>query len=126
MAITFAPAVPILRLFDESKTRDFYVGFLGFKVDWEHRFEPDMPLYMQVSRGGCLIHLSEHHGDVAPGGGVRIGVDDIVAYRTEIMAKGYKYMRPGIEDTPWGTSEMKVMDPSFNRLTFFAPRNEGS
>jgi hypothetical protein len=31
---------PILRSFDEAKGREFYVDFLGFKVDWEHRFEP--------------------------------------------------------------------------------------
>ena len=35
--MTFAPAIPILRIFDEAKAREFYVGFLGFKIDWEHR-----------------------------------------------------------------------------------------
>lgn len=32
--------IPILRIFDEAKAREFYVGFLGFTVDWKHRFEP--------------------------------------------------------------------------------------
>jgi catechol 2,3-dioxygenase-like lactoylglutathione lyase family enzyme len=45
------PGVPILRSYDEGKAREFYVDWLGFKVDWEHRFAPDTPLYMQVSRG---------------------------------------------------------------------------
>jgi catechol 2,3-dioxygenase-like lactoylglutathione lyase family enzyme len=31
---------PILRIFDDAKAREFYVGYLGFEVDWEHRFEP--------------------------------------------------------------------------------------
>ncbi|HSE03118.1 MAG TPA: glyoxalase superfamily protein, partial [Methylomirabilota bacterium] len=43
-------AVPIFRVFDLDKARDFYVGFLGFQVDWEHRFEPTAPVYLQVSR----------------------------------------------------------------------------
>jgi hypothetical protein len=30
-------------------------------------------------------------------------------------------MRPGIEEMPWGTREIKVIDPSFNRLMFFMP-----
>ena len=34
---------PILRIFDEARAREFYVHFLGFKVDWEHRFEPGLP-----------------------------------------------------------------------------------
>ena len=66
-AMRFAAPVPILRMFDLDKAKDFYVGFLGFQVDWEHRFEPATPVYMQVSRGDCRIHLSEHHGDGTPG-----------------------------------------------------------
>ena len=46
---------PILRIFDEAKAREFYVDFLGFRVDWEHRFEPGLPLYLQVSREGCAL-----------------------------------------------------------------------
>ena len=34
----FGKTTPILRIFDEAKAREFYVDFLGFKVDWEHRF----------------------------------------------------------------------------------------
>lgn len=115
------PAVPVLRMFDESKAKAFYLGFLGFTLDWEHRFEVGAPLYAQISRGACVIHLSEHHGDVAPGSAVRIAVDDLDGYHAEIMGKGYKYMRPGIEAMPWGTREIKVIDPFFNRLMFFSP-----
>src|SRR5580658_9435303 len=56
-------AIPILRSFDEAKAKAFYVDLLGFKIDWEHRFRPDLPLYMQVSRDGLRLHVSEHHGD---------------------------------------------------------------
>jgi uncharacterized glyoxalase superfamily protein PhnB len=116
----FSAAVPILRIFDEAKAKDFYLGFLGFGLDWEHRFEPNTPLYAQISLGECVIHLSEHHGDASPGSAVRIAVDDVAAYHAEIMSKGYKYMRPGIEAMPWGTLEIKVIDPFFNRLMFFS------
>jgi hypothetical protein len=63
--------VPILRSFDGGKAREFYVGFLGLNVDWEHRFEPETPLYMQVSRAGIVLHISEHHGDATPGSHTR-------------------------------------------------------
>jgi len=36
-AMKLAQPVPILRMFDETVAKEFYVGFLGFKVDWEHR-----------------------------------------------------------------------------------------
>jgi catechol 2,3-dioxygenase-like lactoylglutathione lyase family enzyme len=51
MAIQFQRTVPIFRIFSLEKAREFYLDFLGFKVDWEHRFEPDSPVYMQISRG---------------------------------------------------------------------------
>ena len=109
---------PILRIFDEAKAREFYVDFLGFQVDWEHRFEPALPLYLQVSRDGCVLHLSEHHGDCCPGAALRIQVEDIDAYQRELIAKQYGYARPGVEDTPWGSRDMSVKDPFGNRLTF--------
>ncbi|MBA4160284.1 MAG: VOC family protein, partial [Gemmatimonadetes bacterium] len=43
----FTRTTPILRIFDEAKAKEFYVAFLGFTVDWEHRFEDDLPLYLQ-------------------------------------------------------------------------------
>jgi catechol 2,3-dioxygenase-like lactoylglutathione lyase family enzyme len=116
--MTLRTVTPILRIFDEAKAREFYVGFLGFQVDWEHRFEPDLPLYLQVSRDGCILHLSEHHGDCCPGAAMRIEVGDIDAYHAELAAKQYGYARPGIDDTPWGSRDMSVRDPFGNRLTF--------
>ena len=109
---------PILRIFDECKAREFYVDFLGFQVDWEHRFEPDLPLYLQVSRGGFVLHLSEHHGDCCPGAAMRIETDDIDALHAELAGKRYGYARPQVDDTPWGSRDMSVRDPFGNRLTF--------
>ncbi|MBX3657624.1 MAG: VOC family protein [Ramlibacter sp.] len=109
---------PILRTFDDARAREFYVDFLGFRVDWEHRFEPGLPLYQQVSRDGCVLHLSGHHGDCCPGAALRIECGDIDALHSELQAKAYGYARPSVEGTPWGTREMSVRDPFGNRLTF--------
>ncbi len=111
--------IPILRIFDVAKAREFYVEFLGFSVDWEHRFEPEMPLYFQVSRGNCVLHLSEHHGDATPGSAVRIPVTDLDAFHTEISAKNYRYARPGILEQPWGLREIVIGDPFGNRIIFW-------
>ncbi|WP_137920622.1 glyoxalase superfamily protein [Hydrogenophaga sp. 2FB] len=115
----FGTITPILRSFDEAKAREFYLDFLGFKLDWEHRFEPGFPLYMQVSRGGCVLHLSEHHGDACPGAAVRIETDELDAFHAQLTAAQYKYARPGIETTPWDSREVRIADPFGNRLTFF-------
>ena len=119
--MALGPVTPILRMFDEAKAREFYVDFLGFQVDWEHRFEPGMPLYLQVSREGCILHLSEHHGDCCPGAALRIGVDDVDTYHAELAVKVYGYARPQVEEAPWGAREMTVKDPFGNRLVFTTP-----
>ena len=120
--MTFGKPTPILRIFDEAKAKEFYVDFLGFTVDWEHRFEPGMPLYMQVSMGDCVLHLSEHHGDCSPGSAMRIPIDDIDTYQQQLLAKRYKNARPGSAQTmPWGTRDLSIHDPFGNRLTFTSP-----
>jgi uncharacterized glyoxalase superfamily protein PhnB len=110
---------PMLRIFDAAKAREFYAVFLGFEVQWEHRFSDDAPLYMEISRGGCVLHLSEHHGDATPGSAVRIRVEDIAALHRELTEKEYRYARPGLCETPWQTREISVTDPFGNRLHFF-------
>lgn len=117
----YGPAIPVLRIFDIDKAREFYVGFLGGRVDWEHRFAPDLPLYMQVSLGQLKLHLSEHHGDACPGAAVRIGVSDVVMLHAHLSAASYRFARPGIETKPWGLDEVTVVDPFGNRVIFFAP-----
>ena len=116
--MTLSRTTPILRSFDEAKAREFYLGFLGFQVVFEHRFEPGLPLYMGVARDGCTLHLSEHHGDASPGAAMRIEVDDVDALCVELCAKAYRHARPQVEAMPWGTRDFTVTDPFGNRLTF--------
>ena len=118
MSVELLQTIPILRIFDVAKAREFYEAYLGFHVDWEHRFEPEAPLYMQISRGACVLHLTEHHGDCCPGGTVFIRMREIDAYHRELAAKDYKFMRPGVEIAPWNAKVMQVTDPFGNRLRF--------
>ena len=113
-------AVPILRIFDEAAARDFYCDFLGFTIDFEHRFEPSLPLYMGIQRDGLTLHLSGHHGDTTPGTRVYIVVNEgLTEFAQELSAKNHKHCRPGCPDTtPWGTKELTITDPFGNRLTF--------
>ena len=94
------------------------LGFLGFEMRFEHRFEPGLPLYMGIVRDGCELHLSEHHGDACPGASVRIEAGDVDALQAELIAKAYGHARPTAHDQPWGTRDMTVTDPFGNRLTF--------
>lgn len=112
--------VPVFRSFDLAKAREFYVGFLGFRVDWEHRFEEAGPCYLQLSNGDCLLHLSEHYGDACPGATLRIELDAVDEFCAQLRAKKYGHARPGEpQETPWGTREIALSDPFGNRLIFY-------
>jgi len=93
-------------------------GLFGFKVDWDHRFDDDAPLYRQVSRGDLVLHLSEHHGDGSPGARLRVMMRGVEEFHREISTKTYRYMRPGLEKTPWGTLETGAIDPFGNLIRF--------
>lgn len=115
--IAFEQAVPIVRIFDVPKAHEFYLGFLGFGVDWEHRYGDNFPLYTQISRAGLRLHLSEHAGDATPGGNMCVYMKGIRAFHQELTSKDYRYMKPGLEDE--GTRlEVQVTDPFNNRIRF--------
>jgi hypothetical protein len=114
-AVRFEAAIPIIRIFDLAKAKDFYVGLLGMSIDWEHRFEDGYPLYMQVSRGALVLHLSEHHGDATPGSNAYIRMRGLDAFHAELRARG---SHAGIEDGPGNTRVLQLWDPFANRLRF--------
>ena len=107
---------PQFRIKDAKASLAFYVDGLGFSVDWEHRFGPGMPVFMQVSRDGIALFLSEHAGDAKFGGTAYFVVPDVDARHRELVARGLPLGAP--QDTPWGTREMIATDPDGNRLRF--------
>ncbi len=115
-----ATIIPIFRIFDYDKALEFYVNWLGFKIDWEDN--PDnAPMYMQVSLDGIFLHLTEHHGDCCPGArSYTDNFDGLTLYHEQLLKKDYKFNRPGLEKTPWNpdTLCMDVIDPFGNRLSF--------
>lgn len=112
------PPIPVLRIFNHDLARKFYLEWLGFQLDWEHRFDSSAPVYLQVSRGPVVLHLSEHYGDGSPGAKILIQTDDVMALHQELHSRPNPNMRPGVEDAPWGARVMEVIDPFGNRLIF--------
>ncbi len=121
--VRFVRTCPVMRIFDEAKALEFYIGYLGMNLDWEARFTPDAPLYAQVSRAGLTLHLSEHHGDATPGATVFVSTEDVHAYHVELTAKPYRHYNPSVEVVPWGL-EMSITDPFCNRIRFTEQRSK--
>ncbi len=110
-------AIPTFRISDYNAAKEFYVTFLGFTVDWEHRFGNNEPVYMQISKNGLIIHLSEN---VRFQKGVIVFVETtgIENFHSELINIENKFSIPKIEKTNWGTTQMEIKDPFENLLRF--------
>jgi len=118
MTVSLGPVIPVLRMFDVDATTRFYVDYLGCALDWQDG-EGDRPLYLQVSRGELVLHLSSHHDDGTPGGVVFVEIQGLDALHAELREQGYPHLNPGIEPGPGEGRQMELIDPSSNRLRFY-------
>ncbi len=116
--MTVEKVIPVLRIFDYTKALEFYRDWLGFKIEWEHTFEENFPVYMEAARDGITFHLSEHHGDGTPGTHVFIWCKGVKEFHEELVNKKYKYNRPGLEKTFYGALSFTVNDPFNNKISF--------
>jgi uncharacterized glyoxalase superfamily protein PhnB len=126
MAVEFQRTIPLLRIFSVQKAKEFYVDYLGFNVDWEHRFEENLPVYMQVSRNGLVLHLTEHHGDCCPGSTVFVWMTGIEEFHRQISTNNDMYLRPGLETTFYNARCVEITDPFGNRIRFNEDLNQPS
>jgi catechol 2,3-dioxygenase-like lactoylglutathione lyase family enzyme len=109
--------IPQLRITNAEQSLRFFVEMLGFQIDWEHRFEPGFPLFVQLTRQGQTIFLTEHTGDCQVGGAVYFIVPDAARCMSEFEQKGIVPTNP-LTNMPWGTQEFVLTDPDGNRLRF--------
>ncbi|MGW5971588.1 glyoxalase superfamily protein [Streptomyces sp. NPDC055186] len=98
--------VPILRVRDATAAVRWYAR-LGFVQQWEHRFEPGLPVFTEVARGQVRLYLSEHEGDARPDTLLYLRVADLDAVAAEFGVAA--------EEAPWGR-ELELRDPDGNRL----------
>jgi catechol 2,3-dioxygenase-like lactoylglutathione lyase family enzyme len=108
---------PTLRITDYERSKSFYVEGLGFHIDWEHRFEPDLPVFMQITRDGLSLFLSQHGGDCAVGGAAYLFVSNVDEWYRGFIQRGVHSENPP-QNTSYGVREICIVDPDGNRLRF--------
>lgn len=114
--------IPILRISSAERSCEFYCGKLGFRKNWEHRFEPGLPWFVSISRGSVTLFLTEPP-ESAAGALVYLYVADVDALCREFQSRGVVLEQEPV-DQPWGLREMQLRDPDGNRLRFGQDREE--
>ncbi len=120
----FGSSIPVIRMLCEKSARSFYLDFLGYEVDWEHRFQkddPESPLCMQIRRGESVIHLDGHAEDDSPTAEVRIPITDLQGFEEELSKRCEDREKPKAVDPryEWKNTDMNIYDPSGNLLVFW-------
>lgn len=109
--------IPTFRILDYEKAMGFYIDGLGFNIDWEHRFGPNEPVYMQISRDGLTLHLSENN-KFDTGMIVFVDCKGLNEFYSELNGRTSKIELSKPENTNWQTIQMEVEDPFGNLLRF--------
>ncbi|MFG3662152.1 glyoxalase superfamily protein [Streptomyces sp. NPDC047706] len=105
--------IPVLRVADAAVAVRWY-GRMGFAQQWEHRFEPGLPAFVEVARGPVSLFLSEHTGDARP--------DTLVYLRlTDVDEVAAEFGVP-VQEAPWAR-EIELGDPDGNRLRIGTPKD---
>jgi len=109
--------VPTFRILNYEKATEFYIDGLGFNSDWGHRFSPTEPVYMQISRNGLTLHLSENKRFEV---GVIVFVDckELNQLYSELNSRESKIELSKPEKSNWQTIHMEIEDPFGNLLRF--------
>lgn len=109
--------IPTFRILDYKKAFEFYIDGLGFNLDWEHRFGPSEPVYMQISRNGLTLHLSENKRFET---GIIVFVDSkmLTELYTDLQNRKTNIEIAKPEKTNWQTIQMEIEDPFGNLLRF--------
>lgn len=111
---------PVFRISDYQQARDFYVDWLGFRIDWED-WSSRGPLYMQVSRGSIVLHLTSHPEDGCCGGARAMAeINGLIAFHHLLLKKESAFPHPALQKTTWSDKVMQaqVTDPFGNCLLF--------
>jgi catechol 2,3-dioxygenase-like lactoylglutathione lyase family enzyme len=106
-SLSFGRAIPVLRVRDIGRSLNYYLGALGFRIDFQSEG------FVSVSRGCCCLFLCQ--GDQGhPGSWVWIDARDVDALYEEYKASGAKVRHPPTNYS-WAL-EMQVEDLDGNVL----------
>ena len=108
---------------DMEKAIAFYEQCLGFTKTHQEGNPIHMPI---VEKDNAKIFLIKN-GDskLAESTALRIYVNNLEKYYTELQAKGEEIIHPNgkLETKPWGMKEFAVLDPAGVCLTFYELAN---
>ena len=116
-------SIPVVPMALEDETKEFYLEFLGYEIDWEHRFNSSQnsELYMLIHLGDSVLHLNGHADPDSAPIETRIPVEHLQEYAQFLCQKKSRFGMPQPVDPRYEgkNTDMNIRDPFGNLLTFW-------
>lgn len=119
--ITDHKVIPILKVIDVIRAKEFYVDIMGFKVEWEKRFDEKSSIHMILSYKHIILYFTGYDDVAASESSVFIEFSGLKKYHGFLMERKTEYMITDLNMTPWESLNMEVIDPFGNKLLFCEP-----
>lgn len=111
--------VPVFAIGSHAEAVDFYLNWLGFKLDWEWRAQPGAPVIMAISRDAAALMLNEAALATGPGW-LTVSVSDL-----DGLAAEWNQRRPDsatvLVGAPYDIPTVSLEDPFGNHIDFQQP-----
>ncbi|MDQ2770169.1 MAG: glyoxalase superfamily protein [Bacteroidota bacterium] len=109
---------PVFAISDYSLAIDYYVGWLGFLIDWEEPLAVCNRHYFQVSRSNVILHLTDDAAECRPGSKAIAEVTGLLSYHHQLQSKDAAFELPPLHKTSWSDKvvQLEVVDPFGNHL----------
>jgi catechol 2,3-dioxygenase-like lactoylglutathione lyase family enzyme len=128
--VDLQPPIPVMRVASLEAAMPFYVGFLGFRLDWGYEAGST---YAQVTRSGVSLHLNAQ-SRLEGSSGMLVRMSGLDALHLELSGKDGVFAPGAISSTPWDSRVFHVVDPFGNAIQFWennppgvaGPLSEGS
>jgi len=73
---------------------------MGFRQEWEHRYEPGFPAFVSIARGNIPLFLFEHEAMLARPHSSICESTDVRSIAKEFSVEA--------QESPWGTCEIAM------------------
>jgi catechol 2,3-dioxygenase-like lactoylglutathione lyase family enzyme len=107
LIMTIQRVVPNLKAAHLQQSREFYVGFLGFKVVMERN---EIITFASSSSSRVQLSVIPEDEALAPSPTVSIEVTDVNEVHAQAFAQNIPIVYP-LTDKPWGVRHFFVLDP---------------
>lgn len=108
---------PVFQITDYAQAVAFYVDWLGFSIDWEDR-PAGGGYYVQVSRGGIILHLTTHSHESCIGSRALAEFAGLLSFHRLLLQKASAFPTPPLQKTTWNDKvmQLELVDPAGNCL----------